>query len=211
MFKENIFDAIEGLLIGILATFVLLFSFQIHIPYPLIMVKTIEHPWIIALLYIFAIIIGRVSPKLSVLLLLLLTAFVMEIFLFTRPVLDSISKTEMIPIQEEISYINDDIYANDINSSDILQINNTGAPIEIEKSSIKMKTYIMKVEEEIDKKQNYVSPGKSIPSPVEIISNQSVSQTKPNDDFVQEHKGYPLHDILLPVPLYPLFDNNIIV
>ena len=215
MLDKNIFDAVEGLLIGILATFVLLFSFQSHIPYPLIMVKTIEHPWIIVLLYIFAIIIGRVSPKLSVLLLLLLTAFVMEVFLFTRPVIDTISKTEMIPMHEEdVSYINDTNYSNitnDTNVNDISDMHNSGAPITIEKSPIKMKTYLMKLEEDINEKLNYVSPGKSVPSPVEILSTQSVSQTKANDNFIQEHKGFPLHDILLPVPLYPLFDNNITV
>ena len=231
MLEENIFDAIEGLLIGILATFVLLFSFQTHIPYPLIMVKTIEHPWIIVLLYILAIIIGRVSPKLSVLLLLLLTAFVMEVFLFTRPVIDTISKTEMIPMHEEVSYINDTNYSNvsndannadgtnangtnnadgtnDVNMNDITKIYNSGAPITIEKSPIKMKSYLMKLEEDIYEKLN---PGNSVPSPVEILSSQSVAQTKSNDDFIQEHKGYPLHDVLLPVPLYPLFDNNITV
>jgi hypothetical protein len=214
MLEENIFDAIEGLLIGILATFVLLFSFQTHVPYPLIMVKTIEHPWIIALMYILAIIIGRVSPKLSVLLILLLTAFVMEIFLFTRPVIDTISNVELIPMYEEVSYINDTNDANntnDTNDTNDSEINNNGAPITIEKSPIKMLTHLMKMEEDIDNKLNYVSPGKSVPSPVEILSTQSVSQTKANDNFIQEHKGYPLHDVLLPVPLYPLFDNNITV
>lgn len=224
MLKENIFDAVEGLLIGILATFVLLFSFQTHIPYPRMMVKTIEHPWIIVLLYILAIIIGRVSPKLAVLLILLLTAFVMEVFLFTSPLIDTNSKTELIPMHEEVSYINDSNYsnvsndANDVNdSNDVNDVNNvsekhnSGAPITIEKSPIKMKTYLMNMEDEFDKTLNYVSPGKSVPSPVEILSTQSVAQTKLNDDFIQEHKGYPLHDILLPVPLYPLFDNNITV
>ena len=221
MLKENIFDAVEGLLIGILATFVLLFSFQTHIPYPLMMVKTIEHPWIIVLLYILAIIIGRVSPKLAVLLILLLTAFVMEVFLFTSPLIDTNSKTELIPMHEEVSYINDSNYsnvsndANDANDAndvnDVSEKHNSGAPITIEKSPIKMKTYLMNMEDEFDKTLNYVSPGKSVPSPVEILSTQSVAQTKLNDDFIQEHKGYPLHDILLPVPLYPLFDNNITV
>jgi len=235
MLEENIFDAIEGLLIGILATVVLLFSFQTHIPYPLIMVKTVEHPWIIVLMYIFAIIIGRVSPKLSVLLILLLTAFVMEIFLFTRPVIDTISNVELIPMYEEVSYINDTNDANNTNDTNDTnntnntndtndtnntnntndtndsEINNNGAPITIEKSPIKMLTHLMKMEEDIDNKLNYVSPGKSVPSPVEILSTQSVSQTKANDNFIQEHKGYPLHDVLLPVPLYPLFDNNITV
>jgi hypothetical protein len=143
MSKENIFDAIEGLFIGILATIVLLFSFQSYIPYPEMIVKIAEHPWIIVLGYIFAIILGRFSPKLSVLILLLLTAFVLELFLFTRPI-----------VSKEIEHHNSMKY-----------------------------------------------------SPVQIIANQSTIDTKYNDNFTEEHKGYPLHDILLPAPVYPLFDN----
>jgi len=144
MIKEDLFDAFEGLIIGILATIVILFSFQTYIPYPVVMVKTIEHPWIIVLMYIFAIILGRFSPKVAVLLLLLLTAFVLEVFLYTRPAM----------------------------TQSIIARHNT------------MKQ-----------------------SPVEIISTQTTENVQYNDDFTQEHKGYPLHDILLPVPLYPLFDN----
>jgi len=143
MSKENIFDAVEGLFIGILATIVLLFSFQSYIPYPELFVKTVEHPWIIVLGYIFAIILGRFSPKLSVLLLLLLTAFVFELFLFTRPMV-----------------------SNNIERHNIIKN-----------------------------------------SPVEIITNQTTENVKYNDNFAEEHKGYPLHDILLPAPVYPLFDN----
>ena len=56
MSKVYLFDALEGLVIGVLATVVILFSFQTYIPYPVLMVKTVEHPWIIVLAYIFAII-----------------------------------------------------------------------------------------------------------------------------------------------------------
>lgn len=143
MSKENIFDAVEGLFIGILATIVLLFSFQSYIPYPEIIVKTSEHPWIIVLAYIFAIILGRFSPKLAVLLILLLTAFVFELFLITRPIV-----TNTIERHNTMMY-----------------------------------------------------------SPVEIIANQTTENVKYNDDFTEEHKGYPLHDVLLPGPVYPLFDN----
>ena len=145
MIKTELFDAFEGLIIGILATVVILFSFQTYIPYPELMVKTIEHPWIIVLVYIFAIILGKYSPKVAVLLLLLLTAFVMEVFLYTRPVVTNIVSTPRHNIMKE--------------------------------------------------------------SPVEIMSKQTTENVKYNDDFTQEHKGYPLHDILLPVPLYTLFDN----
>ena len=145
MSQEDFLNAFEGLIIGILATIVILFSFQSYIPYPVIMVKTIEHPWIIVLAYIFAIIIGRFSPKVSVLLILLLTAFVLEVFLLTRPIVAHNVSLERHNIMKE--------------------------------------------------------------SPVEIISKQSVANAEYNDHFEKEHKGYPLNDILLPVPLYPLFDN----
>ena len=145
MSQKYLLDAFEGLIIGILATIVILFSFQSYIPYPVIMVKTIEHPWIIVLGYIFAILIGRFSPKVSVLLILLLTAFTLEVFLLTRPIVAHNVSLDRHNIMKE--------------------------------------------------------------SPVEIISKQTVENALYNDDFEKEHKGYPLHEILLPVPLYPLFDE----
>ena len=113
------------------------------------MVKTIEHPWIIVLAFIFAILLGRISPKLSVLSLLLLFAFVIEVYLFTRPVIIDTPKEIPTPI--------------------------TG------------------------------------PSPVDILNTQSTSNAIPYNkhDYrhMEEHKGYPLYDVLLPTPLYPLFDT----
>jgi hypothetical protein len=147
MLKNNIFDAIEGLIIGVLATVVIVFGFQTRIPYPHAIVQIIEDPWIIVLAYIFAIIIGRYSPKISVLMLLLLTAFVIEVFLLTH---------------STVSEFNQQITNSNINK---------------------------------------------FKSPVDILSEQNTHKTTPNDNYKEEHKGYPLYDVLLPVQVYPLFDK----
>ena len=146
MLKNYIFEAIEGLIIGVLATFVIVFGFQTRVPYPSSIVKIIEDPWIIVLAYIFAIIIGRYSPKIAVLLILLLTAFVIEVFLLTR------------------SAVSD--YNTQITNSNINKYK----------------------------------------SPVDILSHQNTVNTKPNENYIQEHTGYPLHHVLLPVQVYPMFD-----
>ena len=247
MLKEDIFDAVEGLAIGVLATFVLLFSFQSNIPYPETMVKTFEHPWMLAILFILAILVGRVSPKICVLLILLLTAFVAEIYLFTRPEISNQSK--IIPIlaekdSEQASASSpDQASASDQvpepNTEDSLEStsastsasttyvsksfsctshthNNTnnkfkngaaglaGASVEVVNSPIPIKTYYMNLEKDA---ANIHSDVYESPTPVEIISGQTISNAYANDDFTQEHKGYPLNALLLPVQIYPLYDT----
>ena len=157
MIEQYIIDAIEGLLIGVLATIVLLFSFQSYIPYPAVMVKAIEHPWIIAIAFICAILIGKFSPKISVLLILLLISFVLEVYLFTRPMISETHKQNELLINKQEQYIED--------------------------------------------------PN----SPVNILSSQSTSNALPNElhkyNNLKAHVGYPLYDVLLPAPLYSLFDT----
>ena len=36
--------------------------------------------------------------------------------------------------------------------------------------------------------------------------SQNTINTKPNENYIQEHTGFPLHHVLLPIQVYPMFD-----
>ena len=77
---------IEDVLVGALSALTVLYAFQTRVAYPSFVLKTLEHPWIIVVCFIIAIYIYQLSPSISVLLILLLLAFVADTLIFVRSV-----------------------------------------------------------------------------------------------------------------------------
>ena len=78
-------DIIEGLVVGALAALNIIFAFQTKVAYPDVVLRALEHPWIIAIAYIVALVLFTWSRSASVLIILLLSAFVIEMVVFARP------------------------------------------------------------------------------------------------------------------------------
>ena len=78
---EKIF---EGLIVGSLSGLCVIYAFYTRNRYPLWMLKLIEYPIIIAIIYVIALIIAWNNPKVGVLILLILIAFTFNIILFAK-------------------------------------------------------------------------------------------------------------------------------
>ncbi len=78
-------DIIEGLVVGAFAALNMIFAFQTKVAYPDVVLQALDHPWIVAIAYIVALVLFPWSRSASVLLILLLTAFVIETVVFARP------------------------------------------------------------------------------------------------------------------------------
>jgi len=78
---EKIF---EGLVVGSLSGLCVIYAFYTRNNYPLWMLKLIEYPIIIAIMYIITLIITWNNPKVGVLILLILIAFTINIILFAK-------------------------------------------------------------------------------------------------------------------------------
>jgi hypothetical protein len=87
---------INGLLVGILAGFCILYVFQLSKPYPLWMLKIFEHPWILLIMFIIGVLLLNSNIEAGVLLLILTTALVFDKLLLLRKYPDS-TKVKPIP------------------------------------------------------------------------------------------------------------------
>ena len=75
---------IEAALVGAFAAITVLYTFQTKVPYPMWLVQSYEHPWVFLILALITIFIGKVSPRIAVMLLLLILAVWMDGILFVR-------------------------------------------------------------------------------------------------------------------------------
>lgn len=78
-------DMIEALLIGMLAAVTVLFTFQTRVPYPDWLLQTFEHPWVFFCMFISAALFAGSSPRIAVMIMLLMLAMWFDWVLFTRP------------------------------------------------------------------------------------------------------------------------------
>jgi uncharacterized protein (DUF58 family) len=83
--KDSIHQGIEGLLIGVLAAATIIYAFQTRVKYPDVVLKTMDHPWLLLLLTIAILFVFKWSGTIAAFLLLLLLAFVMDTMIFARP------------------------------------------------------------------------------------------------------------------------------
>jgi hypothetical protein len=75
---------VEGFAVGCLAAVTIIYAFQTKVAYPDFVLKILEHPWILLFIAVVSIMTYRWSPAASVLMLLMLAAFVMDTFIFAR-------------------------------------------------------------------------------------------------------------------------------
>ena len=77
-------DALEGLLVGILSAICLIYAFQTRVVYPKFILVTLEEPWILAAFTVIAILISSWSSRISALLLLCISALLVDKLVFAR-------------------------------------------------------------------------------------------------------------------------------
>jgi hypothetical protein len=82
MSNENI---VEGFLIGILSAVCVIYAFQTRVKYPLWIVKMYDHPSILLLTLILALYVFLINQKVGALLLLIISALIVDGILFARP------------------------------------------------------------------------------------------------------------------------------
>ena len=76
---------LESIVVGALAAVTILYGFQTRTRYPDAVLRILDHPWILGLSGVIALIVFKWSPAASVLLLLLLTAFCVDTMAFAKP------------------------------------------------------------------------------------------------------------------------------
>lgn len=79
-----LFDIIEALVLGVLAGVTVIYTFQTRIVYPAWLLRTYDHPWILLLVLLAAVIISQSSPRIAVMIVLLLFAMWVDWVLFAR-------------------------------------------------------------------------------------------------------------------------------
>lgn len=75
---------VEALLIGVFGAVTILYTFQTKVAYPLWLLQGYEHPWVFLLGSILALFVIKYSPRIGVMLLLLVLAVWMDGILFAR-------------------------------------------------------------------------------------------------------------------------------
>lgn len=73
-----------GLLEGGLAAICFMYALQTRVPYPTWAIRSLDQPWIITIAIVLAFLLYSVSPKASILSLLIIIAFAIDIYIFTR-------------------------------------------------------------------------------------------------------------------------------
>lgn len=99
----------ESLVVGALAAVTILYGFQTRVPYPDIVLRTLNHPWVIVLVGIFALLTFKWSPQAAVLILLLLAAFCVDTMAFARPLPQLLNQTPA----EQLSRYTDRVHEHD--------------------------------------------------------------------------------------------------
>ena len=75
---------VEGLIIGALSALVIIYAFQTRVAYPDVVLRTINHRWLICIIVIVTLLLFKKHPVIAALLLLLEAAFIMDVMLFSR-------------------------------------------------------------------------------------------------------------------------------
>lgn len=106
---------LEGFLVGILSAVAIVYAFQTRNAYPDFVLNAINHPWIIVSTFIVALLMFNWSPTAASLLFLILSALVIDLYMFARPLptLMSESPSERLSHQSAAAaHGNDEIDAN---------------------------------------------------------------------------------------------------
>ena len=75
---------IEGILLGVLAGVCIIYGFQTRVKYPLWMVKSYDHPWIILVLILLSVYVLQHNAKIGAMLLIMTMALIIDGIIFTR-------------------------------------------------------------------------------------------------------------------------------
>lgn len=81
---EVVFYVLSGLVEGMLAAVCFMYALQTRVVYPQWALRTLDRPWIITIATVCAFLIYRLSPKASILSILIILAFAVDIYIFTR-------------------------------------------------------------------------------------------------------------------------------
>ena len=85
--SEYINDSVEGLVVGVLAAITIIYAFNTQVPYPEPLLQALHHPWVILILFAIAVMLFHWSRTASVLMILMLLAFCMDVYVFaTKPI-----------------------------------------------------------------------------------------------------------------------------
>jgi succinate dehydrogenase hydrophobic anchor subunit len=75
---------IEGILLGVLAGVCIIYGFQTRVKYPLWMVKSYDHPWIILVFILLSVYVLQHNAKIGAMLLIMTMALIIDGIIFTR-------------------------------------------------------------------------------------------------------------------------------
>jgi len=75
---------IEGIVLGVLAGVCIIYGFQTRVKYPLWMVKSYDHPWIILVLILLSVYVLQHNAKIGAMLLIMTMALIIDGIIFTR-------------------------------------------------------------------------------------------------------------------------------
>ena len=81
---QILYDIIRGLIEGILAAICFTYALQTRVQYPEWALHTLDHPWIIILSVIAAFAVYKLDPKASILAIIIIFAFAVDVYIFTR-------------------------------------------------------------------------------------------------------------------------------
>jgi succinate dehydrogenase hydrophobic anchor subunit len=77
-------EYIEGVVLGVLAGVCIIYGFQTRVKYPLWMVKSYDHPWIILVLILLSVYVLQHNAKIGAMLLIMTMALIIDGIIFTR-------------------------------------------------------------------------------------------------------------------------------
>ena len=77
-------ECIEGVVLGVLAGVCIIYGFQTRVKYPLWMVKSYDHPWIILVLILLSVYVLQHNAKIGAMLLIMTMALIIDGIIFTR-------------------------------------------------------------------------------------------------------------------------------
>lgn len=77
-------DAIEPIVIGILAAVTVIYTFQTRIAYPVWLLRAFDYPWVLLVALVIVLLMYPTLPKISVMLCLLVLAMWMDFVLFSK-------------------------------------------------------------------------------------------------------------------------------
>ena len=81
---QLVYDVIRGLIEGVLAAICFMYALQTRVKYPEWALHTLDQPWIIILSIIAAVVIYKWDPKASILSIIIIFAFAVDVYIFTR-------------------------------------------------------------------------------------------------------------------------------